>query len=61
MLCLTRKHNESTHLWVDGKYIGRIVVNDIDRGKVKLGFEMSRSVKIARDELLTEEKRKELR
>ena len=48
MLCVSRKHNEV--IWI-GKNI-RIVIVDIDRGKVRVGIDCPRDIPIFREELL---------
>lgn len=57
MLVLTRKRGESVKVG-DNLYI---TVVDIDRNKIRLGFECPRNVPIYRTELLKPEERKEIR
>ena len=52
MLVLSRKLNEKTVIITPSGDRIEVVVVDIDRGKVRLGFSASRSVQIFREELL---------
>lgn len=55
MLCLSRKLKQAVTITIpDGRRI-RIIVAEIDRGKIQLGFECDRDIKILRDELLPDE------
>ena len=52
MLVLTRKLNEKTVIITPSGDRIEVVVVDIDRGKIRLGFTAGRSVQIFREELL---------
>lgn len=55
MLCLSRKLKQAVTITIpDGRRI-RIIVAEIDRGKIQLGFECDRDIRILRDELLPDE------
>lgn len=59
MLVLSRKLNEKTVIITPSGDRIEVVIVDIDRGKVRLGFEANRSVQIFREELLPVATRKE--
>jgi len=51
MLVLTRKRGEVIMIGDDIK----LIVLDVDRGRVKLGFEADKKINIVREELLNKE------
>jgi sRNA-binding carbon storage regulator CsrA len=52
MLALTRKPREALIFrGPDGAYLGKIVVLDTSRGKVKLGIDLPREVSVIREEM----------
>lgn len=55
MLILTRGKDES--IVIDGKIV--VTVLDIDRGRIRLGFEAPTEVQIARREVRDRQRRKE--
>ena len=59
MLVLSRKLGEKVHIMIDGQPDIVIMVVDIDRGKIRLGVEAEKSVKIMRGELLKGQEKKE--
>ena len=52
MLVLSRRLNERTQITLPDGRVGWITVVDIDRNKVRLGFDLPADVNIAREELL---------
>lgn len=53
MLVLTRKLGESIYLYIPGRKEPAVVtVVDIDRGKIRLGIDADKDIKIYRQELL---------
>jgi carbon storage regulator CsrA len=55
MLVLSRKEQQRVRLKAaDGTIIGWVTVVDIDRGKIRLGFDMPATVEISREEILPE-------
>lgn len=59
MLVLARKRNEKVNIYDGKKYIGKVVVVDIDRGKIRLGFEMPGNIRIFREEIDFDQERPE--
>lgn len=51
MLVLSRKLGEKVNFYDETKYIGKLIIVDIDRGKVRVGFEMPANIKIFREEI----------
>lgn len=54
MLCLSRKKHEGVTIVTPSGETIRVVIGNVDHGKVKLVFEADKRVAIHRDELLTD-------
>ena len=55
MLCLTRKENEAVVLLLPGGDEITVTVIEIDRNKIRLGFQAPDSVKIWRQEIMPDD------
>ena len=54
MLCLTRRQGESVIFFdADGKLLGRITVDHVTTGRVKLQFDFPTTISIERDDCLS--------
>lgn len=51
MLILSRKTSQRLNVYVDGKFVGFININEVNRNKVSIGLELDKTVKIVRSEI----------